>query len=235
MARSLGWHSRSKVTPYFLQASSTGPKRSTSSSRLTSRTSGMAWPSMLDGSGGNRKKWLQQWAGEPTKPGTRHLAVLQLAEDSGPAARRRAGLWRACSWISLPTSSGHEIGIGARRLVALVAPGLVGRTGLAADELQRLGARLVAQRLALQMRGDGEDFQAVLLGQVDALLGIGLGAGVGVALAQVEFPAGFFPAVEAGVLHELHPFVHRHVAELAANQADLMIRALAEAMCRTFA
>ena len=80
--------------------------------------------------------------------------------------------------------------------------------------------------------GDGEDFQAVLLGQVDAFLGVGLGAGVGVAAVEIEFPARLFPAVEAGLCDELEPFVHRHVAELAANQADLMIRSLAVAMRR---
>ena len=132
--------------------------------------------------------------------GQRDLAVLQLAEVVGQADAGDAGPCCACSWISLPTSSGTKYGIGARRLVALVAPGLVRRDRLAADELQRLGARLIAQGLALQVGGDGEDFQAVLLGQVDAFLGVGLGAGVGVALVEVEFPARFFPAVEAGVV-----------------------------------
>ena len=125
---------------------------------------------------------------------------------------------------------GNEVGIGARRLVALVAPGLVRGHRLAADELQRLGARLVAQGLALQVGGDGEDFQAVLLGQLDPLLGVRLGPGVGAAAVQVELPARLFPAVEAGVLEELQPLVHRHVAELAADQADLVVRSLAEAM-----
>ena len=67
---------------------------------------------------------------------------------------------------------GDEIGIGARRLVAFVAPGLVGGYCLAADELQRLGAGLVAQGLALQMGGDRENLQAVFLGQLDSFLGI---------------------------------------------------------------
>jgi len=51
-------------------------------------------------------------------------------------------------------------------LFALGAPGPVGLDGVAADELQRLGARLVAQRLALEVGGDGKNFQAVLLRQV---------------------------------------------------------------------
>ena len=70
IARSPGWHSRSNVTPYFRQASKTGANRSTRSSRLTSRTSGIGQPPIDFGRGGNSKKWLQQWAGEPTKPGT---------------------------------------------------------------------------------------------------------------------------------------------------------------------
>ena len=32
----------------------------------------------LTGSGGNRKKWLQQWAGEPTKPGNATLRFCSL-------------------------------------------------------------------------------------------------------------------------------------------------------------
>ena len=160
----------------------------------------------------------------------RHLAVLQLAQMAGEADARRAGRSVACWWIELADFVGDEVRIGARRVVALVAPGLVGLDRLAADELKRLGARLIAQRLALQVGGDGEDFQAVLLRLVDALLGIGRGAGVGVAAAEVEFPAGFFPAVEAGFLHEFQPLVLRHVAELAADQADLMVGAFAEAV-----
>src|ERR1700686_1664311 len=54
IALSLGWHSRSKGTPYFLQAFQNGPKRSTSSSRLTWRTSGRSWPAGLCGKGGKR-------------------------------------------------------------------------------------------------------------------------------------------------------------------------------------
>src|SRR5206468_5929937 len=92
------------------------------------------------------------------------------------------------------------------------------------------GARLVAQRLALEVRGDREDFQAVLAGQLIALLGVRFGPGVGGAASQVQLPARFFPSVETHVLDELQPFVHRHVAKLPAHQADLMVRALAETM-----
>ncbi len=185
---------------------------------------------MLSGSGGKRNQWLQQSAGEPTKPGSATLRFCSLPRC--PAKRTQASRSRVASWcINLPTSGGDEVRIGARRLVALVAPGLVRGPRLAlAEELQRLGARLIAQHLALKMRGDGEDFQPVLLGEIDALLGVGRGAGVGVALAQVQLPARFFPAVEAGVRDELDPARLRHVAELAADQADLVVRPLAEAV-----
>ena len=164
----------------------------------------MAWPPRLVGSGGNRKKWLQQWAGEPTKPGNATLRFCSLPRKWARRTQSSRSFWRLL--VDQPADFvGDVIGIGARRLVALVAPGLVGGHGFAADELQRLGAGLVAQGLALQVGGDGEDFQAVLLGQVDALLGVGLGAGVGGAAVEVEFPAGLLPAVEAGVLEKLAP------------------------------
>src|SRR5262249_6147088 len=127
---------------------------------------------------------------------------------------------------------GDVVRVGARRLVALVAPGLVRRYRLAADELQGLGAGLVAEGLPLQVGGDGEDLQAVPLGQVHALPGVGLGPLVGGATAQVQLPARLLPAVELGVLDELNPLVHRHVAELPATQPDLVVRPLAEAMLR---
>src|SRR6516162_7069890 len=67
-------------------------------------------------------------------------------------------------------------------------------------------------------------------GEIDMLPGIRFRSSVTGAATEVEFPTGFFPAVEARVLDELDPFIHRHVAELAAHEADLMIRSLAEAM-----
>src|SRR5207253_6690336 len=73
---------------------------------------------------------------------------------------------------------GDVIGIGAWRLVALVAPGLVSRDRLAADKLQRLGARLITQRLALQMPRNGENLQAMFPGQIDALPGVCLRPGI---------------------------------------------------------
>ena len=80
IARSLGWHSRSNVTPYFLQASKTGPKRSTSSSRLTSRTSGMAWPPMLP---------RQRREQEPVAPAVgRRADEARQRRPCGPAACR---------------------------------------------------------------------------------------------------------------------------------------------------
>ncbi len=80
------------------------------------------------------------------------------------------------------------------------------------------------------MGGDGEDFHPQLLGLVHPLLGVGGGAGVVSAAAEVELPAGLFPAVEAGFLHEFQPLVLRHAAELTADQADLVVGAFAEAV-----
>ena len=114
----------------FLQRSQTGPKRSTSSSRLTSRTSGIACPPIAVGSGGNRNQWLQQWAGEPTKPGSATLRSCSLLKC--PAKRTHASRSRCASLVDqLADFIGDEIRIGARRLVALVAPGLVGEPGFA--------------------------------------------------------------------------------------------------------
>src|SRR5256885_3732010 len=56
-------------------------------------------------------------------------------------------------------------------------------------------------------------------GQINPLLRIGLRVLVAAAAAQIEFPARFLPAVEAGVLDELHPLRHRHVAELADRKS----------------
>src|SRR6516162_222698 len=98
MARSLGWHSRSNVTPYFLQASRTGPKRSTSSSKLTSRTSGILCPPMSPGGGG-------------------HFAVLRFAEIVSEANDGQQ-IARGRLVDKLAYVVGNVIRIGARRIVA---------------------------------------------------------------------------------------------------------------------
>ncbi len=82
------------------------------------------------------------------------------------------------------------------------------------------------------MRGHREDFQPVRFGKRHSFLSVGSGAGVGIALAQVEFPAGFFPAIEAGRLQKLDPLRKGHIAELPADQANLVERALAVPVCR---
>src|SRR5262249_22980476 len=110
----------------------------------------------------------------------------------------------------------------------LVAPGFVSGASLALDELQRLGAGFVAESLPLKVGGDGENLQPELFRQLHALPGVGFGAGVAGAAVQIEFPAGFFPAVEAGVLDEPEPLAHLHIAELAADQANLVVGSLAE-------
>ena len=95
-----------------------------------------------------------------------HLAVLQFAEIVGQADDGQQICASACSWMSLPTSSGTKYGSVRGGCCPCRARTCSVSIGLAADELQRLGARLVAESLALQVGGDGEDFQAVLLGQV---------------------------------------------------------------------
>ncbi len=163
----------------------------------------------------------------------RHLAVQQLAQVSRKAS---AGVQIAqgVGMHQLADLVGDEVGVGTRRVVALVAPGLVGpaRLGIAAQELEGLHARLIAQHLALKVSGDREDFQAVLLRQGHALLGVGGGAVFGVAAAEIQLPARLLPAVEASLRDELQPVCFRHIAELATHQTDLMIRQLAEAVLR---
>src|SRR5262249_29873546 len=63
-----------------------------------------------------------------------------------------------------------------------------------------------------------------------ALLCVGRRPLLRVALAQVELPRRLFPPVEARLLNERQPVVHRHVAELPPHQPDLVIRPLAEAV-----
>src|SRR5262249_21023367 len=90
----------------------------------------------------------------------------------------------------------------------------------------------VAEDLALEVGGDGEDLQTVLARQIDSLAGVRGGALVGVAAAQVQLPARLLPAVEADVGDEAYPFRLGDCTELAAAEADLVVRSLAEAMFR---
>ena len=162
---------------------------------------------------------------------TRHgdLAVLELAEIVGQAdGADKVGAGLVVD--HLPDVIGHEVGVGPRRLVAGLSPGDVGLHRLAADELQRLRRWLVAERLPLQVRGDGEDFEATAFRLRDPRLGVGLGARVGVALGEVELPGGLFPAVEAARRQEVEPIVFGNVAELPANEPDLVMGVLACAM-----
>src|SRR5262249_2187946 len=70
----------------------------------------------------------------------RHLPVLELAQVVGQANAVDQVLRRLI--MDHPADVvGDIIGIGSRRLIALVAPGFVCRNRLAADELERLGAR----------------------------------------------------------------------------------------------
>src|SRR5579875_859245 len=164
----------------------------------------------------------------------RYLAVLQFAQIVRQANNGQQ-IARGRLVDQLADLLRDVIRIGARRVVALGAPGLVRLDRLALDKLQRLGAGFIAQRLALQMTGHGENFQTMFARQLDALFGIRLGPSIGGAAIEVQLPTRFFPAVEAGFLQELQPLLHRHIAELAAHQADLMVRGFAESMlCSLF-
>ena len=130
-------------------------------------------------------------------------------------------------WIN--GASTHYVGVpfGGRQANGVERPDIDAAIDLG-DSPQR---PLPAARFAFKARGMKRS-ETVLLGEINALSGIGGGAGIGVALAQVQLPAGFLPAVEAGLLDEAQPLVHVHVAELAADQADLVVRALAVAVRR---
>src|SRR3569833_1357014 len=104
---------------------------------------------------------------------------------------------------------GYEVWIGARRMDPLRAPGSVGLYRIAADKLQRLRARRIAQGLALQMASDRKDFEPALLRLRHALFGVFLGAGVGRARGEVELPASLFPAVEPSLCDPIEPLVFR--------------------------
>lgn len=152
----------------------------------------------------------------------RHDAVLQLADEM----REASGIDQ--SFGRLPTGNlgnflGNKKRIGARRLVAGGAPTGVGFDRLAPQELNGFGAWFVPQRLALQMAGQRKDFHAALLGLGHPFGGVGLGPGVVAAALQVEFPGGFFPAVESGLGDPVEPGVFRDVAKLAAHQSNLMV------------
>ena len=162
--------------------------------------------------------------------GYRDVTVLVLAEKVGQA-HRADQIFPGLLVDQLPHLVGHEIRVGARRLMALLAPRDVGLDRCAADELQRLRRGLVTQRLPLEVRGDGEDLEPALLGLRHPALGVGLGTAVGVALGEVELPGGLLPAVEARVGDEVEPGVLGDVAELAADKADLVVRTLAAAVC----
>ncbi len=124
----------------------------------------------------------------------------------------------------------HEERIGPRRLIAGGSPARVGLDRFAPEKLDRLGARLIPQCLALQVGGNRQNLQPAGLGFGNALCGVDFGPGIVAAAGQIEFPSGFFPAVEAGLGDPIEPGVLRHVAELSADEPDLMVRVLAAPM-----
>ena len=161
-----------------------------------------------------------------------HLALLPLAQEmSQPHGRDEIAPGFLMNQLADLVRNVVRVRTGGR--ASLVAPFFVGSAGLPlADELQCLGAGLIAEGLPLQVNRDGEDFQSMFLCQFGALVGIGFRSGVGVAPAQIKFPRGLLPAVEPGLFHEVQPAVHRHIAELPANQTNLVVRTLAEPVRR---
>ena len=230
MARSLGWHSRSKVTPYFLQASQTGPKRSTSSSRLTCADVGNGVPAEA-----GRQRREQEEDGSSNGPASRRSRArppcgFAACRGRWPAARRPAGLARACSWISLPTSSGTKYGSVRGGLLPLSRQALYAARASPPMNCSVLALGSSPRAWPCRWVATVKISRPCFLARSTRSLAYASAPASVSHLSQVELPARFFPAVEAGVLEELDPFVHRHVAELAANQADLVIRSLAVAM-----
>src|SRR6185312_839732 len=106
------------------------------------------------------------------EPGHGDLAVLQFRQGSGIAGAGHQ-VFESLGVNQFAYLLGNVERVGARRIVSGGSPRLVcsASLALARTEVQRLGARLVAEHLALKMRGDGEDLEAVALGEGDALLG----------------------------------------------------------------
>src|ERR1051326_1214927 len=78
----------------------------------------------------------------------RHCPVLLLAQEMGEPNARQQILLRLLVNL-LANLFRNEIRVGARRFVPLTAPGLVHLQRFSGDELQRLGAGLIAERLPL--------------------------------------------------------------------------------------
>ena len=91
------------------------------------------------------------------------FAILEFAQVPGEADAREQVFQRALM-DQLADVLRDEIRVGPRRLVPAVAPGFVclAGVGVRAEEIERLSGRLVPEALALKVRGDGEDFEAVL-------------------------------------------------------------------------
>jgi hypothetical protein len=107
----------------------------------------------------------------------RYLAVLEFAEKMGQTDGVDEIL-RSLVVNGVADLLRHVVGIGSRRLIPFFPPGLVSGDGFTADQLERFGTWLIAERLALQVGGDGEDLQSVLLGQLDPLPPVGFRAGI---------------------------------------------------------
>ena len=89
---------------------------------------------------------------------------------------------------------GHKVRVGARWLMAAVAPCFVclPRLSVGPHEVKRFGGWFIPQDLALKVGGYGENFQTVPFGEINPFLRVGGGACIGIAAAKVVFPLRFF-------------------------------------------
>ena len=164
----------------------------------------------------------------PGETRNRRLAILQASEVPGKAGTGQERLERLAV-NQAADLFGYVKGVGSRRFVGLT-PFLVGLDRLAADELQRLSGGLVSKRLALQMPGDGEDLKSPCLRFFNSLRGVsGRSLVIGTPI-ELQLPAGFLPAVEAGSRYKIDPFIVINISELPAHQANLVVRAPAGSM-----
>ena len=108
IARSLGWHSRSKVTPYFLHSV---PDRAEALDEQFQADLADVGDGVAADAGRQRREQEEVAPAvgrRADEAGQGDLAVLQLAQVAGAGGRRRAGPSAPASWISLPTSSGTK-------------------------------------------------------------------------------------------------------------------------------
>src|SRR5206468_1064915 len=95
----------------------------------------------------NRQRWEKEEmaptvGGRPHKRRYRYFPILKLTEVIGQAYAIDQ-IFGSLVVNHAAYLIGDKIGIGARRLIALVSPRFISGHGLATDELKRLGARFI--------------------------------------------------------------------------------------------